>query len=149
MPNTEAGSNLDRSRGSAARHALAAFLIGIVTLVAPAGAAEPVTPHPASPSGHAYTNRLIDSANPYLLLHAHNPVDWYPWGPEAFEKAKKENKLIFLSVGWNRPGSQNLRLHLRKKSQIAQQLRRSAGLLTDWRGKFRIEAFAAKFQPTL
>ena len=48
-----------------------------------------------------YTNRLIDSANPYLLLHAHNPVDWYPWGPEAFEKARREGKPIFVSVGYS------------------------------------------------
>ena len=47
------------------------------------------------------TNRLIHSADPYLLLHAHNPVDWYPWGPEAFAKAKAENKPIFLSVGYS------------------------------------------------
>ncbi|MBI1324562.1 DUF255 domain-containing protein [bacterium] len=45
-------------------------------------------------------NRLARSASPYLLQHAHNPVDWYPWGPEAFERAKKENKPIFLSVGY-------------------------------------------------
>ncbi|MBI4381805.1 MAG: thioredoxin domain-containing protein [candidate division NC10 bacterium] len=52
-------------------------------------------------SGHErYTNRLIHSANPYLLLHAHNPVDWYPWGPEALARAKKENKPIFLSIGY-------------------------------------------------
>jgi len=48
-----------------------------------------------------FSNRLIDSANPYLLLHAHNPVDWYPWGPEAMARAKKENKPIFLSVGYS------------------------------------------------
>src|SRR5260370_32810866 len=47
------------------------------------------------------TNRLAKEQSPYLLLHAHNPTDWYPWGPEAFEKAKKENKLIFLSVGYS------------------------------------------------
>jgi uncharacterized protein YyaL (SSP411 family) len=47
------------------------------------------------------TNRLIDSNEPYLLLHAHNPVDWYPWGPEALEKAKREQKPIFLSVGYS------------------------------------------------
>lgn len=46
-------------------------------------------------------NRLARETSPYLLLHAHNPVDWYPWGPEAFEKAKKEGKLIFLSVGYS------------------------------------------------
>src|ERR1700693_1771982 len=44
-----------------------------------------------------FTNRLAKEQSPYLLLHAHNPTDWYPWGPEAFEKAKKENKLIFMS----------------------------------------------------
>jgi uncharacterized protein YyaL (SSP411 family) len=49
----------------------------------------------------AHTNRLIDSANPYLLQHAHNPVDWYPWGPEAIARAKAENKLIFLSIGYS------------------------------------------------
>ncbi|MBC8007950.1 MAG: thioredoxin domain-containing protein [Prolixibacteraceae bacterium] len=48
-----------------------------------------------------HTNRLIDSNDPYLLLHAHNPVDWYPWGPEALEKAKREKKPIFLSVGYS------------------------------------------------
>ncbi len=47
-----------------------------------------------------YTNRLIRANSPYLLLHAHNPVDWYPWGDEAFEKARKENKPIFLSIGY-------------------------------------------------
>src|SRR5229473_4452666 len=50
---------------------------------------------------HAYTNRLIDSHDPYLLLHAHNPVDWYPWGPEALSRAKRENKPIFLSIGYS------------------------------------------------
>lgn len=49
---------------------------------------------------YRYTNRLIRAKSPYLLLHAHNPVDWYPWGNEAFEKARKENKLIFLSIGY-------------------------------------------------
>jgi uncharacterized protein len=49
---------------------------------------------------HQYTNRLIHEKSPYLLLHAHNPVDWYPWGEEAFAKAKRENKPIFLSVGY-------------------------------------------------
>jgi hypothetical protein len=48
-----------------------------------------------------YTNRLIHEKSPYLLQHAHNPVDWYPWGEEAFAKARKENKPIFLSVGYS------------------------------------------------
>ncbi len=46
-------------------------------------------------------NRLINEKSPYLLQHAYNPVDWYPWGEEAFEKAKKENKPIFLSIGYS------------------------------------------------
>ena len=48
-----------------------------------------------------WTNRLIHETSPYLLLHAHNPVEWYPWNDEALEKAKTENKLIFLSVGYS------------------------------------------------
>ncbi|MGI9387709.1 MAG: thioredoxin domain-containing protein, partial [Methyloligellaceae bacterium] len=46
-------------------------------------------------------NRLINEASPYLRQHAYNPVDWYPWGEEAFKKAKQENKPIFLSVGYS------------------------------------------------
>ena len=57
------------------------------------GAAEPKKDKP--------TNRLAKESSPYLLQHAHNPVDWYPWGPEAFEKARKEKKLVFLSVGYS------------------------------------------------
>ena len=53
-----------------------------------------------SGSQHRYSNRLIHEKSPYLLLHAHNPVNWYPWGEEAFAKAKRENKPIFLSVGY-------------------------------------------------
>jgi uncharacterized protein len=49
----------------------------------------------------AHTNRLAKEKSPYLLQHAHNPVDWYPWGPEAFAAAKKANKPIFLSVGYS------------------------------------------------
>jgi uncharacterized protein YyaL (SSP411 family) len=48
-----------------------------------------------------YTNLLAKETSPYLLMHAHNPVNWYPWGPAAFEKAKKEKKVIFLSVGYS------------------------------------------------
>ena len=55
----------------------------------------------AETAPQADTNRLIYSASPYLLQHAHNPVDWYPWGEEAIAMAKKENKPIFLSVGYS------------------------------------------------
>jgi uncharacterized protein YyaL (SSP411 family) len=47
------------------------------------------------------TNHLINEKSPYLQQHAHNPVDWYPWGEEAFARARKENKPIFLSVGYS------------------------------------------------
>ncbi|MEP7015159.1 MAG: thioredoxin domain-containing protein [Verrucomicrobiota bacterium] len=49
----------------------------------------------------AQANRLAHEKSPYLLQHAHNPVDWYPWGEEAFAKARKENKPIFLSIGYS------------------------------------------------
>ncbi len=47
-----------------------------------------------------HTNRLANETSPYLLQHAHNPVDWYPWGPEALERARREGKPIFLSIGY-------------------------------------------------
>lgn len=49
---------------------------------------------------HAYTNDLIHETSPYLLQHAHNPVNWKPWGEEALQQAKKENKLIIVSIGY-------------------------------------------------
>ena len=66
-----------------------------VTFLLPAGAADPDGGRPAT------ANRLAKEKSPYLLQHAHNPVDWHPWGPEAFAKAKKEKKPIFLSVGYS------------------------------------------------
>jgi len=49
---------------------------------------------------HQFTNRLINENSPYLLQHAHNPVDWYAWGDEALQKAKAENKIILVSIGY-------------------------------------------------
>jgi uncharacterized protein YyaL (SSP411 family) len=49
---------------------------------------------------HKHTNDLINESSPYLLQHAHNPVDWMPWGREAFEKAERENKLVLISIGY-------------------------------------------------
>jgi uncharacterized protein YyaL (SSP411 family) len=54
-----------------------------------------------TPVRSEHTNRLAHEKSPYLLQHAHNPVDWYPWGEEAFAKARRENKPIFLSVGYS------------------------------------------------
>src|SRR5712692_4066138 len=53
------------------------------------------------PAQAEHTNRLAREKSPYLLQHAHNPVDWYPWGEEAFAKARRENKPIFLSIGYS------------------------------------------------
>ena len=55
----------------------------------------------SNPNTRKYINRLISEKSPYLLQHAHNPVDWYPWGDEAFEKARIENKPVFLSIGYS------------------------------------------------
>jgi hypothetical protein len=54
---------------------------------------------PALPPDRA--NRLIHEASPYLLQHARNPVDWYPWGDEAPDRARREDKPIFLSIAMN------------------------------------------------
>ncbi len=67
------------------------------TAIAPVSAEEPKAKE--APKGKP--NRLAKESSPYLLQHAHNPVDWYAWGPEAFARAKKENKLIFLSIGYS------------------------------------------------
>ncbi len=50
---------------------------------------------------HTHTNRLINETSPYLLQHAHNPVDWYPWGEEALRRAREENRPILLSIGYS------------------------------------------------
>jgi len=49
---------------------------------------------------HKYRNKLIKETSPYLLQHAHNPVDWYPWCEEALQRAKDENKPILISIGY-------------------------------------------------
>lgn len=54
----------------------------------------------AQESKHAYTNDLADESSPYLLQHAHNPVNWNPWGKKALQKAKKEDKMLLISVGY-------------------------------------------------
>ena len=70
------------------------FLLTLAIHIQPLNAAD-TSAHPAS------ANHLIDETSPYLLLHAHNPVEWYPWGPEALERARREDKPIFLSVGYS------------------------------------------------
>src|SRR5262245_7690408 len=72
--------------------------LGLSLILSASGTAG-AEPGPTAKAKH--TNRLAQESSPYLLLHAHNPVDWYPWGPEAFAKAKKEGKLVFLSIGYS------------------------------------------------
>ena len=50
---------------------------------------------------HKHTNRLIEETSPYLLQHAHNPVDWHPWNQEALAKARQESKPILVSIGYS------------------------------------------------
>jgi uncharacterized protein YyaL (SSP411 family) len=94
-----------RSRMSTAAHRWLALLCatGLAaypqesTNVQPASKVKTETP----PSTHPHTNRLAREKSPYLLQHQFNPVDWYPWGEEAFAKARRENKPIFLSIGYS------------------------------------------------
>ncbi len=62
---------------------------------------EPRTEHLEEDGRPRFTNRLILEDSPYLRQHAHNPVDWHPWGPEAFETARREGKPVFLSIGYS------------------------------------------------
>jgi uncharacterized protein YyaL (SSP411 family) len=84
-----------------------AVSLGLTALMTVAGGT-----HPADAPGSGvridhengavrYTNHLVSEQSPYLQLHAHNPVDWYPWGLEAFERARREDKPIFLSIGYS------------------------------------------------
>lgn len=82
-----------------------ATLLSIATLIGiglfPATLrAQAAGPQPKSEHKHK-ANRLAQESSPYLLQHAHNPVDWFPWGTEAFKKAQSENKPIFLSIGYS------------------------------------------------
>ncbi len=74
--------------------------IAFVVLIVSFGMQEKKTVKSADPQGRR-PNRLSHEKSPYLLQHAYNPVDWYPWGEEAFAKAKQEDKPVFLSVGYS------------------------------------------------
>jgi uncharacterized protein YyaL (SSP411 family) len=71
-----------------------------LSILSVAGAEQPASSHSKTDKKRP-SNHLVGESSPYLLMHAHNPVDWYPWGEEAFAKAKKEGKLIFLSIGYS------------------------------------------------
>ncbi len=91
--------HLTPARSSSSGRAAAAWLqIALVGLLA---SAHPTIAQEPAGEDHRPTNRLAQETSPYLLLHAHNPVDWYPWGAEAFARAKAEKKPIFLSIGYS------------------------------------------------
>ncbi len=71
------------------------------TLAAMPADYEPRTEHLDADGGPLFLNRLILETSPYLRQHAHNPVDWYPWGEEAFERARADDKPVFLSIGYS------------------------------------------------
>jgi uncharacterized protein len=79
--------------------ALAALLCASSTPQAPLPQ-DPIVKPSTTSQGERPTNRLSQSTSPYLRQHQHNPVDWYPWGPEALARAKREDKPIFLSIGY-------------------------------------------------
>ncbi|HUU42182.1 MAG TPA: thioredoxin domain-containing protein [Planctomycetota bacterium] len=76
----------------------------LVAMLAVAGCdtmeSEPVKKSPKTDAAPTHTNRLAREKSPYLLQHARNPVDWYPWGDEAFAKASRDDKPVFLSIGY-------------------------------------------------
>src|SRR5262245_3398337 len=76
-------------------------LISVIALVLAFALATSEAGDSKSKDRPKHTNRLTKETSPYLLMHAHNPTDWFPWGTEAFEKARRESKLIFLSIGYS------------------------------------------------
>jgi uncharacterized protein YyaL (SSP411 family) len=110
---TDAGGKSDNSVGSANEDTGAPRAeILTASLEEPQDSTEPAPARDSKPetrpaskrkegSKKKHTNRLARETSPYLLMHKNNPVNWYPWGPEAFEKAKKEDKVIFLSIGYS------------------------------------------------
>ena len=78
-----------------------ASCVGAAPQTEPSSSTGTATASDGGEGEHQYTNGLINSTSPYLLQHAHNPVNWMPWGPEAFAKAKAENKPIFVSIGYS------------------------------------------------
>lgn len=86
----EHGENMKLSCAIKTKHLIVATLMALSTL-----------PIPTAKSAPEHTNQLTNSFSPYLQQHAHNPVNWYPWGVEALEKARRENKPILISIGYS------------------------------------------------
>ena len=81
------------------RTVAALLLVGVLLFIN--ACAGNVDTNASEESNHKFTNELINETSPYLLQHAHNPVNWMPWGDAAFEKAKAEGKLVLVSVGYS------------------------------------------------
>jgi uncharacterized protein len=76
-------------------------LLIILLLLVQASCAKGQNHHTVDDTSYKFTNELINESSPYLLQHAHNPVDWMPWGDAAFEKATEEDKLVLISIGYS------------------------------------------------
>ncbi|MEM6967468.1 MAG: thioredoxin domain-containing protein, partial [Bacteroidota bacterium] len=72
----------------------------ITIFLSACGSSQKSKPPVPSDEKHEFTNQLINESSPYLLQHAHNPVDWYPWGEAALAKARAENKMMIISIGY-------------------------------------------------
>jgi len=87
-----------------AQRVVAAITLSACFIVAPSSNAIGQEEPEAAAADHAdtsHTNALVNESSPYLLLHAHNPVDWFPWNDASLAKAKAEGKPIFLSIGYS------------------------------------------------
>src|SRR5262245_47785670 len=94
---------MQESESGANRREVASAIL-LILLAIQAAASEPTsrkTETMTAMTARRHTNRLAQATSPYLLQHAHNPVDWWPWCDEALEKARKEDKPIFLSIGYS------------------------------------------------
>ena len=91
----------DRAPGLVRLAALGVLLAVVASGLHRRAAVDEAAAHRNADGSPRYTNRLAGEASPYLRQHAHNPVDWYPWGDEAFAKARAENKPVFLSIGYS------------------------------------------------
>jgi hypothetical protein len=104
-PSIRPAMRAHRRRSAAGCALLLAALLGCRSDAHQGTGPKPITSPPpmaqqTSPAPQ-HSNRLSQETSPYLLQHQHNPVDWYPWGPEALERARAENRPIFLSVGYS------------------------------------------------
>ena len=92
--------------------------------------------------------RLIDEKSPYLLQHAYNPVNWYPWNEEAFAKAKAEDKPIYVSLGASNVNGYGMRGYI-PGDNIMEQIAKDPALKAEFEEKMKDPAFAKDSQAIL